>query len=418
MTAPVVGFSVVREANEPSPPSYAKMSGIGLIGPADPASGVQQADFDAAFPLGEIVNFNSTDATARMIDPDGYIGDAITGINSQTGRLQRSARINFIRVAEGVDTEATITNIVTDLPKFKTAGADVGMYSRLIAAPGFTSWQADSNTANPIAAALPPILASFLGIAVVDAPGVDQQGDIDYRETNSSERVMVATPGIYTRDSNAAQVSRPASSRALGLFVRRDHEHEGRPFRSILNQPVYGIEGPTRAIDFSLTDGATDGQDLLSHQIGPIIRGESGDDFSIADGGFVFMGFEGTGADEVWRQIHKVRGRDFIELTAIRTLRQYLGKFNLTMQTIQTIVNTLVGILSSAEAKQEILGFNCRFDPEQNNEADLRTGHIYIDCRFEEAAVFRKATLLSRPYEPALTATIESLLARVDELGV
>ncbi len=418
MTAPVVGFSVVREANEPQPPSYARMSGIGLIGPADPATGVQQADFDAKFPLGEIVNFNSTDATARMIDPDGYIGDALAGINSQTGRLQRSARVNFIRVAEGADTQETTTNIITALPKFKTAGAEVGMYSRLIAAPGYTSWQADSNTANPIAAALPGVLNSFLGVAVIDAPGVDQQGDIDYRETNSSERVMVATPGVYTRDSGGSQVSRPMSSRILGLFVRRDHEHEGRPFRSVLNQPVYGVEGPTRAIDFSLTDGATDGQDLLSHQIGPLIRGESGDDFAIADGGFVFMGFEGTGADAVWQQIHKVRGRDFIELTAIRTLRNLLGKFNLNNQTIQTVVNTLVGILSSAEAKQEILGFNCRFDPEQNNEADLRTGHIYVDTRFEEAAVFRKATLLSRPYEPALTTTIEQLLARVDELGI
>ena len=107
-----------------------------------------------------------------------------------------------------------------------------------------------------------------------------------------------------------------------------------------------------------------------------------------------------------------MRGRDFIELTAIRTLRNYLGRFNLTTQTIQAVVNTVSTILAQAEARGEILGFQCRFDPVENNAADLRTGKIVIDARFEDVPVFRKATLLSRPYSPALDATIAELLAQ------
>ena len=269
--------------------------------------------------------------------------------------------------------------------------------------------------ANPIAAALPPVLNGILAIAYVDAPGASRDGDVDYRETLQSERIAVASPSLKMDDSaGVTQTLHMASAIALGLHVRRDFENEGRPFRSIMNQPVYGIVGPGRAIDFSIVDGSSEGQDLLAHQIGPLVRGESGDDFAIAEGGFVFMGFENTGAEAIWQQMHKVRGRDFIELTAIRTLRNYLGRFNLTTQTIQAVVNTVSTILSQAQARGELLGFKCRFDPVENNAADLRDGKITVDARFEDVPVFRKATLLSRPYSPALDATIAELIAQND----
>ena len=422
MTDPVVGFSVRREANEPAPPSDAHMSVIGLCRPAAKASDALQADFDAAFPLNTPVLFASTSDAAALIDPDDGMGQAISLINAQLGPLQASAQIVFVRVAEGVDDDATMANIVGDsaagtgINAFKRAGAEIGVIPRLIAAPGFTH-QLDGGT-NPVAVALPAILNAILAIAVVDTGGADRDADVTYRETLSSDRIMVVAPAVKTQDSAGDPVTLNMTSAAvLGLFVRRDFANEARPFNSVMNQPVYGITGPGRAIDFNLVDGSSEGQDLLSHQVGVIVRGESGNDFAIADGGFVFMGFENTGADTIWRQIHKVRGRDYIELTAIRTLRQYLGKFRLTTQTIQAIVNTVTNILAKAENRQEILGFTCRYDPVENNEDDLRAGAITVDMRFEEAPVFRKATLLSRPDSTALTRTIEELAASADLIG-
>jgi phage tail sheath protein FI len=274
-----------------------------------------------------------------------------------------------------------------------------------------------ADVANPIAAALPAILNALYAVAVVDSDGADRDEDVEARETLQSDRILVVTPSVEMMDGAGATVTHSLSAAAFGLFVRRDFENEGRPFKSIMNQPVYGILGPSRAIEFSLTDGASEGQDLLAHQIGPLVRGESGDDFAIAEGGFVFLGFEGTGEETIWRQIHKVRGRDFIELTAIRTLRQYLGRWNLTTQTIQAVVNTVSAILEKAAARQEILGFTCRFDPAENNSADLRTGHIFIDARFEDVPVFRRATLISRPYQPALQATIDQLISAQTLIG-
>ncbi|RVC59464.1 phage tail protein, partial [Mesorhizobium sp. M2A.F.Ca.ET.046.02.1.1] len=265
--------------------------------------------------------------------------------------------------------------------------------------------------ANAVCAALPEVLNKILAVAIVDGPN-GLSAFTQWRETLSSDRLIPVTPGVKRIDKDGDVVTRPAAPRIAGVAVRRDYENDGRPFRSWANQALYGIVGPEQNYRFSLTDGSTEGQEILAAQGGIIVRGDSGDDFAIAEGGFVYIGTDNLSAQTIWQQYHKVRGRDFIELTCLRTLRQFLGKFNLTTQTIQSVVNTVHDILAKAEANGDILGFKCRFDLELNNAQDLRSGHIYIDAQFEEAPVFRRLTMTSRPYAPALQATIDELIAR------
>lgn len=490
-----VGLSIQREAVEPAPPSYAVMSVAGLIGPFDKAAATSAEAFAARFPLDTCVRFQSTDATARMIDPDGAMGRAIGLINAQLGRTQTGAQIIVVRTAEGEDDDATIAAIVgnamarTGLHALKRGGPDVGAYPRLIHIPGgwasrtkvgvggyaMTAAGAGYDTAptatlpveagagagfaatvvltggavtgltvtdpgngytpgtyplvltggtpetpavvtvtvarmaNPIVAALPAVLNAFLGIAYIQAPGLSEQGDIDFRELHASERIGIVTPGVLVTDTSGDVVATDQAAIPIGLHIRRDFQADGRPFNPILNQPVTGIVAPTRAIEFSWLDDSVEAQQLLAHQIGPLVRGESGDDFAAAEGGFVSFSFETIGSEPIWSQMHKVRGRDFIELTVIRTFRSYFGRFRLTRQTIDTIVDTVEDVLRIAEARGEILGYACRFDPNLNNASDLRTGHIYIEAKFEEAPVFRKATLLSRPYIAAIDDLIAAL---------
>lgn len=423
MTSPTVGFTVQRESLEVAPASNAKMSVCGLAGPFATHAPYSDATFTETFPLDKTVLINSTDAKARMIDPDGQIGRALSLINAQFADGQTAALVVLVRTAVGADDAATLAAIAgnatagTGIWAFKRAGAVCGVYPRLIATPGWTHQTATdeggATLANPVAAALPALLASIYAIAYVWSGGVDADTSKDYRDTLSSGRLQVIDTGVVTTRSDGTTIDNDDPTPiALGLHVRRDFGADGRPFKSILNQPIYGIEGPSRSIDFSLLDGATEGQDLLSNRIAVIIRGESGDDFAVSDGGFVFMGFENVSDETVWSQTHKVRGRDFIELTAIRTVRQYLGKFNLTTQTCKTIIDTIDDILAIAEGKGEILGRKVRFDPDLNNESDLRTGLIWAEAKFEEAPVFRKLGLVSRPYAVALSKTIETLAAQ------
>ncbi|KPL53208.1 hypothetical protein ABB55_14115 [Prosthecomicrobium hirschii] len=490
-----VGLSIQREANEPAPPSYAVMSVAGLIGPFEKAAATSTEAFAARFPLDTCVRFQSTDATARMIDPDGDMGRAIGLINAQLGRTQTGAQIIVVRTAEGDDDDATIAGIVgnaaarSGIHAFKRGGPDVGAYPRLIHIPGgwasrtqvgvtgyvVTAAGAGYDTvptaslpvgagagtgfaatvtltagavtgltitdpgegfmpgtypltltggtpetpavvtvtvarmANPIVAALPAVLNAFLGIAYIQAPGISEQGDLDFRELHASERIGIVTPGVLVTNTAGDVVATDQAAIQIGLHIRRDFQADGRPFNPILNQPVTGIVAPTRAIEFSWLDDSVEAQQLLARQIGPLVRGEAGDDFAAAEGGFVSFAFETIGSEPIWSQMHKVRGRDFIELTVIRTFRSYFGRFRLTRQTIETIVDTVEDVLRIAEARGEILGYACRFDPNLNNPSDLRTGHIFIEAKFEEAPVFRKATLLSRPYVQAIDDLIAAL---------
>ncbi len=100
--------------------------------------------------------------------------------------------------------------------------------------------------ANPVVAALIPVLEKLLAHAVVDGPANSLQAFTDWRETIQSSRIIPV--GTAVKVGVAAEVQ-PASPRVIGIGVRRDHEFGGRPFHSWANQPVQGIVGPNRAIN-------------------------------------------------------------------------------------------------------------------------------------------------------------------------
>src|SRR5579871_2079630 len=189
MTEPYFGFDFRRDASEPAPPSNAVMSIVGLIGPAKrqtiagettEEATSRDAAFAAQFPLDTPVMFNSTDSAAATIDVGSYIGDSIAGINSQLGNNQFSARVIWVRTADptGSDDAAKLASATTaiignasqgtGINAFKRSGAICGAYPRLICAPGYDYQIVEPATANPIVAALPPVLDSFMGVAVID----------------------------------------------------------------------------------------------------------------------------------------------------------------------------------------------------------------------------------------------------------
>jgi len=199
----------------------------------------------------------------------------------------------------------------------------------------------------------------------------------------------------------------------IGVGVRRDHEKQGRPFHSWANQPLQGILGPSRSIGFSLTDGATEGQRLLSANVGVILRGEMGVESAIAQGGFVYVGTDNAGEDDLWRFYNVTRGRDYIHLMLLRTLRYYLGRFNITGQAIQAVLNTMDSGLRSLKADGDILGFEINFTRDQNSPEELRQGRFTVNFAAEEAPVLRYLGVQSARYRPALDTLLDDLLAQI-----
>ncbi|MCI5078704.1 phage tail protein [Oricola sp.] len=410
MSDPTFGISITRIDNEPRPPVWSDMSVVGIIGTAPDADA---SVFPADTP---VFVYSDDDTKLTALGATGTLRDAITLMNAQLGEFQVAAKVVVVRVAEGADATATISNIVGDgistgLQAFINAGPEIGVIPRLLCAPGFTS-QRTAPDANAVCAALPAICEKLLAHAVVDGPATTEQDAIDWRETMSSSRLIPVDPAVKVL-SGGVTVVQPASPAVVGIALRRDHEKQGRPFHSWANQPIQGIVGPSRPVSFSLTDGATEGQRLLSANIGVILRGEMGVESAIAQGGFVFVGSDNAGEDDLWRFYNVTRGRDYIHLMLLRTLRFYLGRFNITGQAIQAVLNTMETGLRNLKADGDILGFEIKFTRDQNTSQELRQGRFTVNFAAEEAPVLRYLGVQSARYRPALDALLDDLLAQV-----
>jgi len=411
MSDPTFGISITRIDNEPRPAVWSDMAVVGIIGTAP------DADVDA-FPVDTPVFMYSDDAAKlTALGAAGTLAGALNLINAQLGEFQVAAKVVVVRVADGEDADETIINIVGDgsttgLAAFVEAGPLLGVIPRLLCAPGFTS-QREGTSANAVCTALPAICAKLLAHAVVDGPATTEQAALDWRETISSSRLIPVDPAVKVL-TGTAQTLVPMSPAVIGIAVRRDHEKQGRPFHSWANQPVQGIIGPSRPINFSLTDGATEGQRLLSNNVGVLLRGEMGVETAIAAGGFVFVGTDNAGEDDLWRFYNVTRGRDYIHLMFLRTLRFYLGRFNITGQTVQAVLNTMGFALRDLKADGDILGYEVKFTRDQNSPEQLRLGRFTINFAAEEAPVLRYLGIQSARYRPALDDLLDDLLAQVD----
>ena len=410
MANPIFGLTIETIDNEIRPAVWADLSVIGLVGTAPAAT-------DAAFPLDTPVLVNSSDPTAiTALGNTGTLADALRMITAQLGEFQSAARCIVVRVEEGETTAETIANVAGDgistgVAALLEAGPSTGNTPRLLAAPGFTS-QHDPEQANAVVAQLAAVSSRLLAHAVVDGPTSSFAAAQAWRETINSDRIIPVVPGARILDAGSTTgdiIDAPMSPAILGIAVRRDFEFGGRPFHSWANQPIYGIVGTTRPVPFSLTDGTTEGQSLLAANVGIVTRGEMGVDGGIADGGFVYIGTDNAGEDDLWRFYNVMRGRDYIHLMSLKTLRTYLGRFNITGQTIQAILNTLNIALRDLQSTGDILGYQVQFLEDQNSPEDLRAGKISVRFLAEEAPVLRRIDIQSGRYRAALESLISDL---------
>lgn len=415
MTNPTFGMELTLVNNQPKPAIWADMSVVGIIGTAPNAD-------TAVFPLDTPVAIYSDDtASLTSLGVGGTLVDAINLLNDQLVGFQAAARVVVVRVDAGADAAATITNMVGDgistgVSAFLSAGAQLGVTPRLICAPGFTGTLATDGTANPVTVALVPILERLVAHAVVDGPGTTEAAAATWRAAMSSQRLIPVEPAALVY-SGGVNVTVPLSPAVIGIAVARDYQFGGRPFHSWANQAVQGIVGPSRPIAFSLTDGATEGQTLLAANIGILIRGEMGVANAINSGGYVFIGTDNAGSDPNWQFYNVTRGRDYIHLMLLQSLQQYLGKYNLTGQTVQSVVNTMTKALTTLKSQGDILGYKISFTRNSNNTTDLQAGKFTIDFQAQEAPVLRNIAINSGQYLPAVNALLSDLIAQLGNVS-
>ena len=91
---------------------------------------------------------------------------------------------------------------------------------------------------------------------------------------------------------------------------------------------------------------------LLAANIGILARGLIGVETAISSGGFVYIGTDNCSDNPLWQFYNITRGRDFIELSLMPSLRVYLGRANIDRQTVANIIGTIESFLSQLTAAE------------------------------------------------------------------
>lgn len=264
---------------------------------------------------------------------------------------------------------------------------------------------------NGVCVTIPSILDRLRAVFQPEGPTSSRTAWLNWLETvPQSQRILhPLAQDAKVLDANGNVVTRPLSPFVIGRYVRRDNEFDGRPFHSVANQPLNGLVGVTPNIPFSLIDGSALGHDYIDRSSAIVVRGESGLEGALSAGGYQFWGTDTLSANSSYLFSNVVRGRDYIELTQVKFLKFYLGRFNITAQTVQAIINSMTSHLSVLRADGDILDFRVQFEANRNTPGELRLGYLDITFRAEEPPVLRKITVRSRRYLEALEALSQSL---------
>jgi hypothetical protein len=270
--------------------------------------------------------------------------------------------------------------------------------------------------ANPVCASLGGVLDNLIGHAVVESAGSSMISDQNWRTTLNHPRLIGVSGGCKVLDDNGDVIVMPRAGREIGLIIAKDFE-TGFPFHCSANRPIQGIVGPARTIDFSLLDGSTEGQVLLSDNIGIVARGLVGVETAISSGGFISISTDNLGDDPLWQFWNVMRGRDFIHLSLMPTLRTYLGRNNIDRQTVINVLTSIQNFLNYLTAAQQILGGRITFQGSLNTADEIRLGHITVGFAAEEPPVLRRITTMSARYKPAIDALVASLEQALSQIA-
>ena len=405
MTAPVFGMTFTRPESEAVPALGADFSKALII--------ETSADANAAtYPIGTAVRISTSDATKMAHLGTGLLADAAKAIHAQLGGLNAGADLTIIRVTEEATVAATVAGIAAALDPLLIAqiASQTGATPRLIWV-GRTSWTLDAETPNPIWAALPIAAEKLLAVAVVDVDPTGQAAAITQREVFSSERIMPI--GVAARVYEGENlVTRAMGPRIIGLMIRVDNLHEGKPFNPFANRSILGLSGLSRLIPFSLLDGSTEGQQMLESEVSIVVQGETGVDGAVADGGFVFIGTDNTTTGELWKQIHQVRGADYLTVKMMEITRQFLGK-RISADLTEAWINSIKFMLRDHKVDEDILGFEVNFRADKNSPESIRLGHLTVNLGIEPVPAFKVANHEVARYRPALDDLVGKIIARL-----
>ena len=369
------GIEVLEIDDGTRPIQTVKSGVIGIIGTAPDADA-------AAFPMNTPVLITGQPRQAAKLGAGGTLKNAMDGIFDQCG-----AMVVVVRVEEGADEAATLSNIVGDatamtgVHAFLGAQAEVKVTPRILCAPGFMHQRPDA-AANPVVAELSGIASRLRAVVVADGPGGTIEDAVTYREDWGSDRVYVVDPWVKVWDTAGdALAARPASARVAGMIAARDN---GRGFWwSPSNQVMNGIVGVSRPVDFSLSDVNSQANYLNEHEVATVIHRD----------GYRLWGNRTTSADPLFAFLSVRRTCDMVYESVEEAMLWAMDR-PMSANLVHDIQESVSAYLRHLTNVGALLGGKCWLDEELNAKELLMAGKLYLDFDLEppsplEHLVFR-----------------------------
>ncbi|WP_320169945.1 phage tail sheath C-terminal domain-containing protein [Maridesulfovibrio sp.] len=383
------GVEVIEIDDGPRTIRTVRSSVIGIIGTAPDADAT-------AFPINKPVLIAGNRTEAAKLDTvgnaAGTLPNALDAIFDQIGAV-----VIVIRVEEGADIAATITNVIggvdANTGEYEGVQALLGCKSalgytpRVLLAPGFTHQQ-DEDEENPGTFLKNPVVAELEGIAnrmraivLVDGPNTND-ADAIAMENDLGARCYLVDPWVKVyRDG--VYVNEPPSARVAGMIAKIDNDKGF--WWSPSNQEIMGISGTGRPVDFALGDANCRANLLNEKNVATIIN----------EDGFRLWGNCLCGSDPKWAFLNVRRTADMINESLLQAHLWAVDR-NITKTYFEDVVEGVNNYLRNLKNKGAILGGTCWADPELNTTDQLAAGKVYFDFDFTAPAPAEHVTFRSR----------------------
>ena len=338
-------------------------SGAGTIGQSWPKQLKLSGGIDAALPLNTPVLVSRRTEAARF-GTDGTIPAALDAIWDQGG-----AWVVVVRVTEGVDDDATLTNLLgngtlrTGVHALSGAESAIGLVPRILIVPEFTAEVS-------LVAEMVSIAERLRAVIVADGPNSSDSAAIAYRGNFGSDRVYLVDPAVkYWDTASNAEATQPASARVAGIISKSDNE---RGFWwSPSNREMLGITGTARSVDFEIGDPLSRANYLNEHEVATIIRKD----------GFRLWGNRSCSADPKWAFLSVRRTADMVHESLLRSHLWAVDR-NITKTYVEDVLASVNAYLAHLTVVGAIIGGRCWADEELNTPDQIAQGKVYFDFDF------------------------------------
>ncbi|WP_407435968.1 phage tail sheath protein [Lelliottia sp.] len=359
------------------------------------------SDADAkTFPLNEPVLITNVQSAIGKAGKKGTLSASLQAIADQCKPVIVAVRVAESTHADPEEAKAeTISNIIgttdengkyTGLKALLTAKTVTGVKPRILGVPGLDSLE--------VATALASTCQSLRAFGYISAWGCKTISEaIDYRENFSQRELMVIFPDFLAWDTTANETSTAwATARALGLRARIDQTTGWH--KTLSNVGVNGVTGVSASVSWDLQEPATDANLLNQAGVTTLIRND----------GFKFWGNRTCSDDPLFLFENYTRTAQVLADTMAEAHAWAMDK-PITATLIRDIVAGINAKFRELKTNGYIVDGACWYDPESNDTATLKVGHLYIDYDYTPVPPLENLTLRQRITDTYLAILSDSV---------